>query len=736
MRYCNTTRGRCAAAGMGLGLGLMLAAFTAQAGGPPVAPVEPVTDSYFGVSITDPYRWLEDQKSARSQAWMHGQADYTRSVLDSMPGRAAFTAEMQRFLDAAPYTVKDVKPAGEWLFYRKRARGVSQETLFVRPAAGGPERPLLDLNALSKPGRHVALDGYQPSPDGSVVAVSLSEGGEEIASGRFIRVADAQLLPDKLDLLLGTGAFSDDGKRYNYIALEPLPANASPLDKYRHVRAREHRIGRDAAKDPILLVQGSTPEIEVPDYHWPVVFDAPASSWRVAYVIPGVDPNFSVYLASAKGRKPAWRKAVGNADKVTDAWLHGDDLYVVSFRDAPNGKLLKLDARQPDFTRAQVVIPPSDTVLTSGTNLGSEVLHAAADALYLRVVRNGQGTALRVSWDAQPSVTTVALPAGMQVDTVVTDPAVAGATLRLNSWTSPGDFYQVQAGSGTVAATGLIEKNEVDLADLVAEEVTVPTEDGAQVPLSIIYRRGLTLDGSAPTAMIGYGAYGDAWTPGYSRRFSAWLARGGILAVAHVRGGGEKGNAWYKGGYKTTKHNTWLDFIASAHWLIDHRYTQSAKLGIWSQSAGGILIGRSITTAPELFAAAVSGVPCSDMLRMETGANGPANIPEFGSVKTQDGFDALYLMSSYHHVQPGVKYPYVMVTAGANDPRVDAWQGAKMAAALQAATGSGKPVLLRVGYDSGHFAETTAQENADWSDIFTFFLWAFGEPGFKPAAAP
>jgi prolyl oligopeptidase len=253
------------------------------------------------------------------------------------------------------------------------------------------------------------------------------------------------------------------------------------------------------------------------------------------------------------------------------------------------------------------------------------------------------------------------------------------------------------------------------------------------VPLTIIYKKGLVKNGFAPTAMIGYGAYGDAITPAYSRRYNAWLERGGVLAVTHVRGGGEFGESWHLAGKKLTKPNTWRDFIASAEYLIQNQYTSSAKLGIWSQSAGGILIGRSFTERPDLSAAAVDGVPCSDMLRIETGPNGPANIPEFGSVKTQAGFEDLYAMSAYYHIQPGVKYPAILMTAGANDPRVDPWQGGKMAARLQAATSSDKPVLLRVNYDAGHgITDTVSQQVSDWTDIFTFYLWNFGEVGFQP----
>ena len=213
----------------------------------------------------------------------------------------------------------------------------------------------------------------------------------------------------------------------------------------------------------------------------------------------------------------------------------------------------------------------------------------------------------------------------------------------------------------------------------------------------------------------------------------AWLERGGVLAIAHVRGGGELGEGWHLAGKKLNKPNTWRDFIASAQYLIDAKYTSTSHLGIWSQSAGGILIGRSITERPDLFAAAVDGVPSSDTLREETGANGPANIPEFGTVKDADGFKGLFEMAAYEHVVPGTRYPATLVTAGANDPRVDPWEGAKMAARLQAANAGPNPILLRVNYDAGHgITDTIAQQVSDWTDIFTFFLWNFGYPDFQP----
>jgi prolyl oligopeptidase len=702
----------------------------------PTAPVRPVSDTYFSQTVVDPYRWLEDQKAPEVKAWMRGQADYTRTMLDSLAGRKQFAAEMERYMNAADNEISDVQLAGEFVFYRKRPRGANQASLVVRKASGGPERVLLDVDKLGSAERHVSLDQYTPSVDGKLVAVGLSPGGSEEQTVHLYQTSTGRELPDQMERYEG-GGFAPDGKTFYYLQLEKLAPGASPLEKYRRPTEYRHVIGTDPAADMAVFGQGISPDVTVPDYSFPAAIPVVGSKHLLGLVVPGVDAYRTVYLAdpSALQTHQGWHKVAELKDKVTDFALKGDDLYMVSFDGTLNGKLLRVDAAHPDLARAEVVIPSSDLVFSGGF-IGSNVLHAASDALYVRVIQNGYGQVLRLPYGKGAQEAMLKVPAGFQVASATANLQVPGAVLDLTSWTEEGDFYRYDDRKATITAMALKTPNATDPKDLTSEEVQVKAADGTMVPLSIIYRKGLARDGSAPTALIGYGAYGDAFTAEYSRRYNAWLERGGVLAVAHVRGGGELGEGWHLAGKQLTKPNTWRDFIASAQYLVDNRYTTTAHLGIWSQSAGGILIGRSVTERPDLFAAAVDGVPCSDTLRQETGANGPANTPEFGSVKTEDGFKALYEMSSYEHVKPGTKYPAVLVTAGANDPRVDPWQGAKMAARLEAANSGDKPILLRVNYDAGHgITDTIAQQVSDWTDIFTFFLWNFGDPAFQPSAA-
>jgi prolyl oligopeptidase len=262
----------------------------------------------------------------------------------------------------------------------------------------------------------------------------------------------------------------------------------------------------------------------------------------------------------------------------------------------------------------------------------------------------------------------------------------------------------------------------------------VKSHDGALVPLSIIHRKDVKLDANNPTLLYGYGSYGITEEPGFRATRLAWLERGGVYAVANVRGSGVYGQDWYKAGFKATKPNTWKDFIACAEYLIERKYTSPAKLGILGGSAGGILVGRAMTERPDLFAAVVPAVGALDMIRAEATANGVPNIPEFGTVRKEDEFRALLAMSSYHQVKQNTAYPAVLLIHGINDPRVDYWHSSKMAARLMASSTSGKPVLLDLDYEAGHgVGSTKLQRQKDTADIYTFLLWQLGHPDFQLA---
>lgn len=315
------------------------------------------------------------------------------------------------------------------------------------------------------------------------------------------------------------------------------------------------------------------------------------------------------------------------------------------------------------------------------------------------------------------------------------DSRLDGALFDLSAWTRAPKIYEYIPDKKAVEDTKLQTLGKFDEpSEIESIEIKVPSHDGTMIPLSLIFKKGIVLDGSHPTLLSGYGAYSITIDPYFTPLWLAWIEQGGVLAFAHVRGGGEYGEEWHQGGMMQNKPNTWRDFIACAEFLVRSRYTSPTRLAGEGGSAGGILIGRAITERPDLFAAALDDVGLSDMIRDMFSPDGPLNVPEYGDLKTKQGFENLYEISAYYHVKDGVRYPATMITTGMNDPRVVPWEPGKMAARMEAAT-NGKPVLLRVDYHGGHgtIGGTRAQTEELLADQWSFLFWQFGLPGYQPA---
>ena len=335
----------------------------------------------------------------------------------------------------------------------------------------------------------------------------------------------------------------------------------------------------------------------------------------------------------------------------------------------------------------------------------------------------------RLAWEPGAPLTMLALPDGYASGRIAGARSDgAGVMVRTASWTRAGATYAYDPATNRFTDMQLMPVGKFDnVSGYESIEVEIPSHDGVLVPLSVVYKSGLKLDGTNPTYLTGYGAYGLSRDVGFSPTILAWLERGGVYAVSHVRGGGENGEAWHLAGQKLTKPNTWKDFIACGEYLISRGYTSRERLAGQGGSAGGILIGRAITERPDLFAAALLDVGSLDAVRAEFTTNGVPNIQEFGTVTREDEFRGLLEMSSYHHVKDGTKYPAVMLSHGINDPRVEPWMSAKMAARLQAATASTKPVLLRMDYHAGHgIGSTKLQQLQGLADKYAFLLWQMG----------
>jgi prolyl oligopeptidase len=697
----------------------------------PQTPVRAVIDDYFGTKVADPYRWLENTSAPEVIAWMKAQNDYTRAVLARIPGRDELLARIKS-LDNAGNVVSALQVWGGHYFYYKTEPGSDNRKLFVRDTLSSPERLLVDPEKMTTAdGKHYSIDYFQPSLDGVYVAYGISLGGSEESVLHVLQSATGKVLPDSIDRAqFASPSWLPDGKSFFYTRAQKLAPDAPPTAKYQKLKVFRHTLGGDPDTEPLVFGFGANPTVNVDENDFTAaVFSPGAPDFLVGLVIHGVKNEFDIYAIpfdANPSSKTAWKKLADQSDEVTGLDVHGGEIYLLSHKNASRFKVLRTSLSDPDLSHATVAVPASDVVINNIT--------AAGDALYIRDLDGGIGRLRRLPYSGG-NIQSVNLPFYGAIQSLITNPTAAGAWLELTSWTKSPLWYSLDARTDKLTDTALVPPSPVDYSQIESEEVKAKSADGTMVPLSIIHKRGIALDGSHPTWLTGYGAYGVNYDPYFDPTILAFLERGGVRAFAHVRGGGEYGEDWHQAGQKLTKQHTIDDFIAGGEYLIEHKYTSPAHLAGEGTSAGGITIGGAITQRPDLFGAALIRVGSSNALREETQASGPANIPEFGTVTEADGFKALFAMDAYQHVKANTPYPAVLLTTGVNDPRVTSWEPAKMTARLQAATSSGKPVLLRVDYDAGHgMGSTKSQHDVELADELSFLFWQLGVTGYAPSS--
>ena len=697
----------------------------AQAQSAPPTERQDVTEVFFGQSVTDPYRWLENWREGKGAEWLKAQDTYTRSALSSIPGREKFLARV-KVLDTASTRVRNAQVWGGKVFYLKTDPNADNLKLYVKEG-NAPERLLLDPELLTKDGVHSSIDYFTPSLDGTLVALGISPGGSENSVIHILETATGKQFPDAIDRArFGAISWLPGNKAFFYNRLQKLTPDMPRTAFEQRSRAYLHELGRDPEQDPFVFGYEYSPDLKIDDNDFPFVVYTPGSPYLLGVLAHGTQNEATAYyipLDQLNSNHIAWKKLFDVDAAITNFTPHGDDLYLVTHKSKPRYEVTRINLKTPDLAHATIVVPASEVVIQEAD--------VATDGIYLRDLDGGIGRMRRLSFDGH--IEPVPVSKGQSVSEISVTPTEPGALVHVVSWTTSPHFLQYDPKTRKTAEIGIQPPLPIDTSGYESEEVKAKSADGTMIPLSIIHSKHLALDGNHPTHLIGYGAYGISYDAYFDPVWLAWLERGGVIAFAHVRGGGEYGEEWYRAGYKLTKQHTMDDFIASAQYLIENKYTSAKRLSGEGTSAGGILIGGAITQRPDLFAGALIRVGCSNALRMEFTPNGPPNIAEFGSVTDPDGFKGLYAMDAYQHVKDGTAYPGVLLTAGINDPRVDPMQPAKMTARLQAATSSKKPILLRVDYDAGHgMGSTRAQHDLEFADEMSFLLWQFGDPDFQP----
>jgi prolyl oligopeptidase len=707
---------------------------------PPSAPVRLVEDDYFGTKIQDPYRWLENIKNdPDAQKWLKAQADYTRKMIDSMPGYEKLRARITELVNSEPATISRPRQlANGNLFYLKTASNQNTAKLCFRKSPSDSEVLLVDPDDFQKrTGVPYAINYFEPSWNGKYIAFGISAQGSEKAELHVVDTVSRKETGEAIPRCELNGvSWLPDEKHFLYIQLQELKPGQPATEKYFNSKIALHEVGSDPAKDEVYLTTGSNPFVPVRAEQAPGINTVQGSDLVFATVSNFVANEIAIFVAPLKelGPKTKWQKVADFDDQVTDFGVTADAVYLLTHKNAPRFKIVSRSVQGTELGPEKDVVPASQKVIQQIQSAKDGIYYTASDGVDCRLYRLSSTDPARPEAIPLPVTGWASfhdLEAGF-----VGNLDKPGVLVTLTSWTEAPSYYVYDRAKEQATELELQPPGPYDRPkDVVSREVKVKSHDGTLVPLSIVGLQNFKADGTHPVLLSGYGSYGIVSEPSYQPVTRVFLEHGFWLATAHVRGGGEYGNEWHRAGQKSSKPNTWKDFIAGAEYLINEKYAAKDKLAGLGGSAGGITIGRAITERPDLFTVALPIVGALDMLRFERTANGPPNIPEFGSVRDEDGFKALRAMSTYDHIRDGTAYPAILLYHGYNDPRVDVWMSAKAGARFQAATTSDKPVLLDIDYNSGHgIGNTRAQNVRRTTDMLAVMLWQFGDPNFRPTA--
>lgn len=680
----------------------------------PATQTKTVTDTYHGVSVTDDYRWLEDFEDPVVKKWNQNQNEYTRSILDTVSAREQIKEYLTELMGGTSTDYYSLKKARSVLFAMK-FQPPKEQSLLVKLISVDDlvsEEVVLDVTELNPEGT-TSIDFFVPSPDGRLLAVSLSETGSEKGTIYVFEVATGKETGDVVPNVNGPTAGGDvawepDGSGF-YFTRYPHEGERPDEDLSFFQQVYYHQMGTVQSEDKYVIGE------EFPRIAEIRLEASDDGQYLIVTVYNGDGGERAHYLRNASGE---FTQVTRFEDLIPDMIFGPDNsTYLLSHKDSPRGRILRLGPGVADLTLAEVLVGESKVSITS--------FLPTSNFLYLIDIDGGPNQMRVLDLKAGELKTLPAKPIS----------SFGGLTkwendailFRSSSYTEPSAWYRFDPVAWKIYPTALYKTSTADFSDIVVKREFVTSKDGTQVPVNIMYRAGTELDGTNPTILGGYGGYGISRTPRLSASLRLWYDQGGIYAVANIRGGGEYGEEWHLAGNLTKKQNVFDDFIACAEHLIERKYTSSDKLVIEGGSNGGLLMGAAFTQRPDLFRAVVSHVGIYDMLRVELDPNGVFNITEFGTVTNPDHFKALYAYSPFHNVADNVAYPSIMFLTGDHDGRVNPGQSRKMTGLMQTATNSGRPVLLRTTAKAGHGGGTALSEKIEkQTDVYSFIISQLG----------
>ena len=691
---------------------------------PPDTPKRAVTDEYQGVKVTDDYRWLENWDDPAVKQWSAAENARTREYLDHLPSRTAIKARLRQLATARTATYSNLQFRAGMLFAQKRQPTLQQPLLVVMPSADKPDkaRVIFDPNAASAKGS-LAVDFFVPSFGGKYVAAALSQNGSEDAAAHVFEVATSTELRDIVPRVNfatagGSIAWKADSSGFYYTRY-PQGNERPPEDANFYQQVYFHKLGTDSRQDVYIIGKDFPRIAEIR------LLTSDDGMWVLASVGNGDGGQFAHYLMDTDGH---WTQLTHFEDGIVSVKFGADRaLYLLSRKDAPRGQILRLPLSHLDFAEAKVVVPQTAGGPDEAERASIEDFVPAWGRLYVIDLMGGPSR-IRV-FDNQGKVLPAPVLPPVSAVTQVVSVGGGDVLFYVSSFLEPPALYRFDAATRSTTRAAAISAVPIKFDDAEVVRDFATSIDGISIPVNIIRLKKTKLDGTHPALLTGYGGYGISTKPFFQGRFARlWLDQGGIFVETNLRGGAEYGEEWHQAGNLTHKQKVFDDFLACAQYLIDQNYTSPARLAILGGSNGGLLMGAAFTQRPDLFRAVVSYVGIYDMLRVELDPNGAFNVTEFGTVKDPDQFKALYAYSPYHHVKDGAAYPAILMPTGENDHRVNPMQSRKMIARLQAADGSGHPILLRTSASAGHglIGASLDEQIEQDADVFSFLFDQLG----------
>ena len=691
----------------------------------PETPKRPVTDEYYGIKITDDYRWLENWDDQQVQQWSAAENARSRAYLDGLPARGPIKERFKQLIGGSSASYYDLQLRGGILFAMKYQPPQQQPMLVALRSADAPEsaKVICDLNTASDKGS-MAMDFYVPSVDGKYVAAALSENGSEDSNARIFEAATGKQLKDVIPRVnFATAGGSIDWKADSsgfYYTRYPQGNERPAEDANFYQQVYFHKLGTDTKEDTYVIGK------EFPRIAEIQLRTSDNGHLLLAAVANGDGGQFAHYVMDASGH---WTQVTRFEDSVVSVKFGAkDELYLLSRKNAPRGQILRLTSATVPLSQAKVVVEQSTgSGKDEASRASIESFVPTGSGLYVTDIIGGPSR-LRI-FDEQGVLLTTVEPPVSAIDGGVLL-ASGDVLVRISSYLSPSAWWRFDTAQKKLIPTALFQTSASKFDDTEVIRDYAISKDGTRVPVNIIRRKGTKLDGKNPTLLYGYGGYGVSEKPYFMGSFGrVWLDQNGVYVTANIRGGGEYGEEWHEAGNLTRKQNVFDDFLSSAQYLIKQKYTSPEHLAILGGSNGGLLMGAAFTQRPELFRAVVSYVGIYDMLRVELDPNGAFNVTEFGTVKDPAQFKALSAYSPYHHVKDGIAYPAILFPTGENDHRVNPMQSRKMTARLQAASSSNHPILLRTSSSSGHGIGTALDEEIEQNaDVFSFLFDQLGVP--------